>query len=98
MIQAGLYHTLKVLRLVEPGAYLDDGGEGILLPNRFLPKGLKKGDEIRVFVHHDSEGRPIATTQQPKGILGDIVLLEAVSVTPQGAFLDWGLDERYFCS
>jgi len=87
---------LKVLRLVEPGAYLDDGGEGILLPNRFLPKGLKKGDEIRVFVHHDSEGRPIATTQQPKGILGDIVLLEAVSETPQGAFLDWGLMKDIF--
>ncbi|MBX2924524.1 MAG: RNA-binding protein [Chitinophagaceae bacterium] len=96
MIQAGLYHTLKVLRLVEPGAYLDDGEDGILLPNRFVPKGLKRGDEIRVFIHHDSEGRKIATTQQPKGVLGDLVLLEAVSVTPQGAFLDWGLMKDIF--
>ncbi|MBX3255211.1 MAG: RNA-binding protein [Chitinophagaceae bacterium] len=96
MVQAGLYHTLKVLRLVEPGAYLDDGDEGILLPNRFVPKGLKRGDEIRVFVHHDSEGRQIATTQQPKAVLGDIVMLEAVSVTPQGAFLDWGLMKDIF--
>lgn len=87
---------MKVLRLVEPGAYLDDGAEGILLPNRFVPKGLKKGDEIKVFIHHDSEGRPIATTQEPKGILGDIVLLEAVSVTPHGAFLDWGLMKDIF--
>lgn len=96
MVQAGLHHTLKVLRLVEPGAYLDDGDEGILLPNRFVPKGLKRGDEIRVFIHHDSEGRLIATTQEPKGVLGDIVLLEAISVTPQGAFLDWGLMKDIF--
>lgn len=96
MLQAGLFHTLKVLRLVEPGAYLDDGDEGVLLPNRFLPKGLKRGDEVRVFIHHDSEGRPIATTQEPKGILGDIVLLEVVSVTPHGAFLDWGLMKDIF--
>jgi len=78
------------------GVFMDDGGDGILMPKRFVPEGTKKGDEIRVFLYHDSEGRPIATTQHPLGVLGDIVVLRAVSSTPQGAFLDWGLMKDLF--
>jgi predicted RNA-binding protein (virulence factor B family) len=37
-----------------------------------------------------------ATTQQPKGILGDVVNLKAVSTTAHGAFLDWGLMKDLF--
>lgn len=91
MIQAGEYYNLKIMRLADPGAYLDDGKDGVLLPNRFVPPGANIGDELRVFIYHDSEDRPIATTQNPKGTVGEIVKLVAVSVTPQGAFLDWGL-------
>lgn len=96
MLQAGYYYTLKVLRLVEFGVYVDDGGEGILLPKRFVPKDVKPGDEIRVFLYHDSDNRLIATTQEPKGIAGDIVELECVAVTSHGAFLDWGLMKDLF--
>ncbi|MFZ1529727.1 MAG: S1-like domain-containing RNA-binding protein [Ferruginibacter sp.] len=96
MITAGQYHNLKVMRLVEFGAYLDDGDQGILLPKRFMPAELKEGDELNVFVYHDSEDRLIATTQKPYGITGDIVKLKAVSCTPQGAFLDWGLMKDLF--
>ncbi len=96
MIKVGEYNTLKVLREVDFGVYLDDGGNGILLPKRFVPPGLKTGDELSVFLYHDGEGRLIATTQRPKGILGDIVKLRAVSVTPQGAFLDNGLMKDLF--
>ncbi len=87
---------MKVLRSVDFGVYLDDGAEGILLPKRFAPANIKPGDEIKVFVYHDSEDRLIATTQTPNGVLGDIVKLKAVSVTPQGAFLDWGLMKDLF--
>lgn len=96
MIKVGDYNVLKVERLVDPGAYLDDGKDGILLPNRFMPKGLKRGDEVKVFIYHDSEGRLIATTQQPYGIVGDIVLLKVVTVTSHGAFMDWGLMKDIF--
>jgi len=96
MITAGAYHQLPVLRFAEPGAYLDDGDKGILLPKRFVPAGLKEGDIINVFIYHDSEDRLIATTQQPYGIVDDIVKLKAVTVTPQGAFLDWGLMKDIF--
>ena len=96
MVKVGEYNLLKVLREVEFGVYLDDGKDGILLPKRFVPRGVKTGDELKVFVYHDSDDRLIATTQEPKGILGDIVKLRCVSVTPQGAFLDWGLMKDIF--
>jgi uncharacterized protein len=96
MIKTGDYNTLKVIRMAEFGVYLDDGKEGILLPKRFVPPGTKTGDEIRVFVYHDSEDRIIATTQEPKAVVGDIVRLKAVSVTKMGAFLDYGLMKDLF--
>lgn len=96
MIQAGLYYKLRVVKLVEFGAYLDGNGEEILLPKRFMPPGLKDNDEVEVFIYHDSENRLIATTQEPKGVVGDIVPLKVVSKTNQGAFLDWGLMKDLF--
>ncbi|MEP7256547.1 MAG: S1-like domain-containing RNA-binding protein [Ferruginibacter sp.] len=96
MIKVGEYNILKVAREVDFGLYLDDGAEGILLPKRFVPAGIKIGDEVKVFLYHDGEDRLIATTQQPKGILGDIVKLRTVSVTPHGAFLDNGLMKDLF--
>ncbi|MCX6293914.1 MAG: S1-like domain-containing RNA-binding protein [Sphingobacteriales bacterium] len=96
MINVGTYNQMKVLRAVEFGVYLDDGNEGILLPKRFVPAGLKPGDEINVFIYHDGDERLIATTQKPKGILGDIVKLAVVSTNAQGAFLDWGLMKDIF--
>ena len=96
MVKVGEYNTMKVLRQVDFGVYLDDGAEGILLPKRFVPANVQPGDELKVFIYHDSDDRLIATTQQPLGILGDIVKLKAVSVTPQGAFLDFGLMKDLF--
>jgi predicted RNA-binding protein (virulence factor B family) len=96
MVKVGDFNELKVLRAVDFGVYLDDGAEGILLPKRFMPEGLSINDKIKVFVYHDSEGRLLATTQQPKGVVGDIVKLKAVTVTNLGAFLDWGLMKDIF--
>lgn len=96
MIRIGEYNVLKIKKELAFGLYMDDGGEGILLPKRFVPKGAGIGDTLKVFLYHDGEDRVIATTQQPKGILGDIVKLRVVNTTPQGAFLDWGLMKDLF--
>ena len=96
MIKTGAYNLLKVIRVVSIGVYLDDEKEGILLPKRYVPEGTDIGDELNVFIYHDSESRVIATTQQPAGTVGDIVMLPVVSVTPQGAFMDWGLQKDIF--
>jgi predicted RNA-binding protein (virulence factor B family) len=96
MIRVGEYNRLKVKKTLEFGLILEDGKEGILLPKRFAPRNANPGDELEVFLYHDSEDRLIATTQHPIAILGDIVLLRVVSITPQGAFLDWGLMKDLF--
>ena len=96
MIKTGDYNVLKVLRKVDFGVYLDDGADGILLPKRFVPEGLKEGEELNVFVYHDGEDRLIATTQKPFGVVDDFLKLKTVSVTEQGAFMDWGLMKDLF--
>lgn len=96
MLSVGDYQTLKVCRTAAFGFYLDDGGEGILLPKRFAPPNLRIGDDLRVFVYHDSEDRLIATTQEAKAVVGEIVKMKVVAVTKQGAFLDWGLMKDLF--
>lgn len=95
-VLVGQYNTLKVSRKVDFGFYLDDGGEGILLPKRFAPRTLRIGDELSVFVYHDSDNRLIATTQKANATVGEIVKMKAVSVTGLGAFLDWGLMKDLF--
>jgi predicted RNA-binding protein (virulence factor B family) len=95
-VEVGKYNTLKVTRKVDFGFYLDDGGEGILLPKRFVPRSLRIGDEVEVFVYHDSDNRLIATTQKAKAVVGEIVKMKCISVTGLGAFLDWGLMKDLF--
>lgn len=95
-IKVGVYNTLKVARAFEFGMYLGEGKDVVLLPKRFIPPGVEVGDSLKVFVYHDSEDRLIATTQEPKGIVGDIVNLQVVSVTAHGAFMDWGLMKDLF--
>ena len=96
MVEVGKYNLLKVIREVDFGVYLDGGADGILLPKRFVPTATTIGDELKVFLYHDGEDRIIATTQEPKGILDEIVKLRAVTITPQGAFLDMGLMKDIF--
>ncbi|MDR6565528.1 hypothetical protein SAMN05660461_2351 [Chitinophaga ginsengisegetis] len=96
MIKVGEYNLLRVKKEADFGVYLEGVDQEILLPTRFVPDGTRIGDELEVFLYHDSENRLIATTQRPYGIAGDIVMLKAVSVTKQGAFLDWGLMKDLF--
>lgn len=95
-VQVGQYNHLTVNRKVDFGFYLDDGAEGILLPKRFAPRNTRIGDEITVFVYHDSDNRLIATTQKAKAVVGEIAKMKVVAVTGLGAFLDWGLMKDLF--
>lgn len=93
LYELGRINRLKVLRLVSIGAYLN-GGEGfdLLLPLKYISEdGLSEGDEVEVFVYHDNEGRPIATTLRPYLQLGEVAALECVGVTGAGAFVDMGI-------
>ena len=93
MIQLGKYCTLKVVKELDFGMYLDGGEEfgEILLPTKYIPKGTMVGDELEVFLYLDSEDRIIATTLRPYAQAGEFAYLQVASVNRVGAFLDWGL-------
>ena len=92
MILPGRYNTLKVVKFVDFGVYLDGAEMGeILLPARYVPESCEVGEDLEVFVYMDSEDRIIATTERPYVQVGEFAMLRVVAVNNIGAFLDWGL-------
>jgi predicted RNA-binding protein (virulence factor B family) len=92
MVNLGKINTLKVLKKVDFGLYLDGEELGeVLLPKRYVDSAVEPGDELNVFVYLDSEDLPIATTVIPKAMVGECAYLKVVEVNATGAFLDWGL-------
>jgi predicted RNA-binding protein (virulence factor B family) len=97
MAQIGKINHLEVLKELDFGIYLDGGDLGeILMPKRYVPEGTMLGDFIEAFIYLDSEDRLIATTEKPLASVEEFALLEVVSVTPVGAFLNWGLPKDLF--
>jgi predicted RNA-binding protein (virulence factor B family) len=110
-IKLGDYNTLKMVKVAERpnphsfggketfGIYLDGGQAGdILMPQKYVPEGVKVGDDIRCFVYLDQEERPIATLEVPLAKVGDFAYLSVNWVNEYGAFLDWGMMKDLFCS
>lgn len=94
MISIGHIYELEVVKIVEFGAYLDAQELGeVLLPSKNAPEDLGVGDVVEVFLYLDSEGRPVATNQSPKAVVGEFAYLKVVDASKIGAFLDWGLDK-----
>lgn len=94
MIKLGEIQILKVIKTSDFGVYLGEIAnreEKVLLPKNQIPKDIKIGEEIKVFIYKDSEDRIIATTTIPELTLGKTALLRVKEVTSIGAFLDWGL-------
>ena len=96
MVNVGQYNTLKVVKEVDFGMYLDGGTDEILLPKRYVPEGLKIDDEITVFIYHDHDGRLIATTAKPYAAVGEITMMEVADVNAAGAFVKWGIMKDVF--
>ena len=91
-MKVGQIQTLKVARISDYGLYLaDQEGQEVLLPNRFVSLTNAIGDEIEVFVYHDSEDRLVATTDRPLITEGQVASLKVVDKNIHGAFLDWGI-------
>ena len=98
MIKLGDYNTLRVVKRVDFGFYLDGGDEGeILLPKRYVPKGLNIGDDITVFIYLDQDEKLVATTKEPLAKVGEFAWLECAWTNEYGAFLNWGLMKDLFC-
>ena len=94
-MKVGRIQTLKVNRISDYGLYLaDEEGHEVLLPNRFVSLNNAVGDEIEVFVYHDSEDRLVATTDKPLITEGTVASLKVVDKNIHGAFLDWGVSGK----
>ena len=97
MVKVGEYNTLRVVKAVDFGMYLDGGDTEILLPKRYVPEGLKPEDDFNVYIYHDNEGKLIATTATPIATVGEIAMMEVADAGPSGAFLKWGIMKDVFC-
>lgn len=97
MIRLGEKQKLVVVKKVDFGVYLaPSAGERedrILLPAKQVPPDCGIGDEVEVFVYRDSRDRLIATTNEPKLMMGGVAELEVAQVGKFGAFLNWGLEK-----
>lgn len=95
-MRTGEIQRLTVARISDFGLYLkDDEGAEVLLPNRFTRLDMKEGDEVEVFVYHDSEDRLVASTEKPLIKVGEVAALKVVDKSIHGAFLDWGLSGKH---
>ena len=98
MLNIGRKQRLVVVKKVEFGIYLGETREAgekerVLLPIKQVPEGTKEGDELEVFLYRDSSDRLIATTREPKLVLGELAVLNVAATGKIGAFLDWGLEK-----
>ena len=93
-MELGRYNTLEILREADHGFYLgDEEGNDVLLPKKWALDDYEIGNQVKVFVYKDSYDRPIATTLDPFGEVGDFVKLKVKQVSKVGAFVDWGLEK-----
>lgn len=92
MVNPGKINTLKVVKEVDFGLYLDGHNFGeVLMPKRYVSKDLKPGDDVEVFLYFDSEDRLVATTETPLAQTEEFAYLKVKEVAKPGAFLDWGV-------
>lgn len=98
MIRLGEKQELTVIKKVEFGVYLAESKESgaeekVLLPVKQVPENVSVGDKVEVFIYRDSKDRMIATTNEPKLMMGRVARLTVKEVAKIGAFLDWGLEK-----
>lgn len=99
MIKIGNTQDMRIVRFSPFGAYLtdlDESGQEVLLPKKYLNEGSVEGQLIEVFVYKDTKDRLVATTERPIAQVGELAYLKVVAVGETGAFLDWGLEKDVF--
>ena len=96
-MEIGVINHLTIDRKAEPGAFLvDEEGNDVLLPNRYLTTEMVVGTSVDVFISTDSEDRLVATTELPCAFKDEFGLVYVVDTTPFGAFVEWGLPKDLF--
>ena len=84
-MELGKKQVLTVVKQVDFGVYLGSEKEKVLLPKKQVPDGIEPGDPVEVFLYKDSSDRLIATTNEPKLMLGGLAVLSVLQVGKFGA-------------
>ncbi|RFU66374.1 hypothetical protein D0469_17220 [Peribacillus saganii] len=91
-ILAGYKVTLEVDRGTDFGFYLTDGEEDVLLHRSEIVDDIEIGDQVKVFIYYDKQGRLAATMRIPEVQVGKYGWAEVVSVKRDlGVFVNIGL-------
>jgi predicted RNA-binding protein (virulence factor B family) len=96
-MKLGEINTLRIARETGIGLFLvDETGNEVLLPKRFVPEVFEIDQDLDVFVYNDSEGRLVCTTQKPEITLNSFALLRCRDATDIGAFMEIGIMKDLF--
>ena len=95
-LEIGVFHDLRVVETVDGGILLDGGGIDLFLPSHLCPDDVAVDTVLEVFIYVDHEGAPQATTHEPLATVGEFAYCKCVSVTPAGAYLDWGVPKDLY--
>jgi predicted RNA-binding protein (virulence factor B family) len=93
----GEKNKLKVSKISRSGVFLRDAENNrIPLTGKYTAGSLHVDDDVEAFVYKDSEGRTVATLDEPLIRLNSFAYLMVKEITSFGAFLDWGLEKDLF--
>lgn len=95
-MEIGKYNELRITSKSEAGLNLSDGENTAILPYQYVPHNAEVGDNIRVFIYVQKDGRLAATTQKAYAEVGDFAFLKVVSDGEDGVFLDLGIDKDVY--
>jgi predicted RNA-binding protein (virulence factor B family) len=95
-LEAGTVVTLRVGKELAPyGYFLTDGEQEVLLHYTQVVGEFQVGDDLDVYLYHDSQDRLSATMKHAFLKLGEAGLLEVVDINPRfGSFLEMGLGRQ----
>jgi len=95
-LRAGETVALRVEREFPPyGVLLTNGTTNVLLHHTQMTEEVRPGEDVSVFLYHDSEDRLAATMKPVKIRWGRTAPLQVVDVRRRlGCFLDMGLDRH----
>ncbi len=95
-LEAGTIRKLEIARDVSPNGYfLTDGYDEVLLHYSEVIGTVAVGDQVEVFLFHDTQDRLSATMKEPLIRLGELALLEVADIHPRfGCFLEMGLGRQ----
>lgn len=96
MLKIGQYQDMRIKRFSTVGAYLipmDNEEPEVLLPKKYLSEEFREDMLLEVFIYRDSKDRLVATLEKPIAVLGELAHLEVLTLSDQGAYLNWGLEK-----